>query len=235
MSTPTQKSEYMLLFRGSDWHKGLSPEEIQTVMSQWKNWFERLTSSGKAKAGHPLEPEGKIVSGKKGRQVADGPFAESKEAIGGYFFLEEEVAANGFLGFGKGAIGHLAPLFSRNDFAFRFEWMPGLGFARARQTFEPVLPLAHHGLNFFRREAFVPVPASKQQHVFGFRCLCAHILPFFSIVECFARSIIQRMSNPAQDIYFCAFPSLTSICRQHVDASSRPIANARVFQAGAAV
>ena len=88
MSTQTPKSEYMLLFRGGDWHKGLSPEEIQTVMSQWKNWFERLTSSGKAKAGHPLEREGKIVSGKKGRQVADGPFAESKEAIGGYFFLE---------------------------------------------------------------------------------------------------------------------------------------------------
>jgi hypothetical protein len=32
--------------------------------------------------------EGKIVSGKKGRTVADGPFAESKEAIGGYFYLQ---------------------------------------------------------------------------------------------------------------------------------------------------
>ncbi len=78
----------MLLFRGMDWHKGLSPEQIQKVMDQWKGWFERLTNEGKAKAGHPLEGEGKIVSGKKGRVVADGPFAESKEAIGGYFFLE---------------------------------------------------------------------------------------------------------------------------------------------------
>ena len=31
---------------------------------------------------------GKIVSGKQGRIVADGPFAESKEAIGGYFYLQ---------------------------------------------------------------------------------------------------------------------------------------------------
>jgi hypothetical protein len=81
-------SEYMLLFRGTDWHKGLSPEEIQQVVTQWKAWFDRLTEQGKAKAGHPLEYSGKIVSGKKGRVVADGPFAESKEAIGGYFFLQ---------------------------------------------------------------------------------------------------------------------------------------------------
>src|SRR5260370_5503017 len=38
-------------------------------------------------AGNPLEREGRIVSGKNGRGGADGPFAESKEAIGGYFLL----------------------------------------------------------------------------------------------------------------------------------------------------
>jgi hypothetical protein len=87
MSTPT-KSEYMLLFRGTDWHKGLSPEEIQQVVNRMKAWFDRLTAEGKAKAGKPLFHEGKIVSQKKGRLVADGPFAESKEAIGGFFLLE---------------------------------------------------------------------------------------------------------------------------------------------------
>src|SRR5438132_1234767 len=87
MNTPTQ-NEYMLLFRGNDWHKGLSPEEMQKVVGQWKGWFDRLTAQGKAIAGNPLEREGKIVSGKNGRVVADGPFAESKEAIGGYFLLQ---------------------------------------------------------------------------------------------------------------------------------------------------
>jgi hypothetical protein len=87
MSAET-KSEYLLLFRGTNWHRGLSPEEIQKVMGQWKSWFDGLCEQGKAKAGHPLMNEGKVVSGKKGRVVADGPFAESKEAIGGYFFLE---------------------------------------------------------------------------------------------------------------------------------------------------
>jgi hypothetical protein len=87
MSTPT-KSEYMLLFRGTDWHKDLSPEEIQQVVNEMKAWFDRLTVEGKAKAGKPLFHEGKIVSQKRGRAVADGPFAESKEAIGGFFLLE---------------------------------------------------------------------------------------------------------------------------------------------------
>ncbi len=87
METSTKTNEYMLLFRGNEWHKGLSPEEMQQVTSQWLAWFNRLTDQGIALAGSPLEAEGKVVSGRNGRVVADGPFAESKEAIGGYFLL----------------------------------------------------------------------------------------------------------------------------------------------------
>ena len=88
MSTPTSKSDYLLLFRGTNWDKELSAEQIQKVVADWAAWFERLTQQGKVKGGHPLTNEGKIVSGKQGRTVADGPFAESKEAIGGYFYLQ---------------------------------------------------------------------------------------------------------------------------------------------------
>ena len=98
MSTPTTKSDYLLLFRGgSHWSKELSPEQMQKVVSDWMAWFEGLMQEGKCTGGHPLKDEGKLVSGKKGRTVADGPFAESKEAIGGYFYLqvanEEEAIA----------------------------------------------------------------------------------------------------------------------------------------------
>lgn len=81
------KSEYLLLFRGTDWHKGLSPAEIQKVMTQWMAWFHGLEAEGKLKGGLPLMNEGKLVSGVNGRSVVDGPFAESKEAIGGYFLI----------------------------------------------------------------------------------------------------------------------------------------------------
>ena len=87
MSTQNQ-NEYLLLFRGTGWHKNLSPEELQDVMARWSAWFERLSQQGKLKSGLPLQKEGKIVSGKHGRTVADGPFNESKEAIGGFFVLQ---------------------------------------------------------------------------------------------------------------------------------------------------
>jgi hypothetical protein len=115
MSTQT-KTECMLLFRGTDWHKGLSPEEIQEVVKQMYAWLDRLTEQGKAKAGKPLFPEGKIVSQKKGRSVADGPFAESKEAIAGFFLLEvgslEEAAeiAKDFPGLNYGATVEVRPV-----------------------------------------------------------------------------------------------------------------------------
>ena len=86
----SKKSEYMLLFRGTEWHKGLSPDKIQQIVNQMKAWFDRLIAEGTAKAGKPLFHEGKIVSHKGGRTVTDGPFAESKEAIGGFFLLEVE-------------------------------------------------------------------------------------------------------------------------------------------------
>lgn len=87
MRKQTTTSEYMLLFRGTRWDKDLSPEEIQRIMGQWTTWLERLTQEGKIKDAQPLANEGKIVSWKKGQTLSDGPFAESKEAVGGYFLL----------------------------------------------------------------------------------------------------------------------------------------------------
>jgi hypothetical protein len=88
MSAPSTTSEYMLLFRGMHWDTDLSPEEIQNVMSRWIGWFDQLTQTGKARAGQPLTATGKVVSGKKGGTVVDGPFAESKEAVAGYILLQ---------------------------------------------------------------------------------------------------------------------------------------------------
>src|SRR5204863_2920632 len=86
MSTQSDNG-YMLIFRSTDWYKGLSPEEMQQVGEKWMAWFSRLKDQGKCVAGNPLEREGKIVSGKN-KVVSDGPFAESKETIGGYFLLK---------------------------------------------------------------------------------------------------------------------------------------------------
>jgi len=89
MSTQNQNG-YLLLYRSNEWYEALSHEELQKVISQNKAWIERLTAQGKAKPGHALGRKGATVSGKNGRLVSDGPFAESKEAIGGYLLLDVE-------------------------------------------------------------------------------------------------------------------------------------------------
>ena len=77
---------YLLLFRGTNWHRELSTDEVRTVMGQWEAWYGGLADAGKMIAASPLENEGKLVSGRN-KVVADGPFAESKETIGGFFMV----------------------------------------------------------------------------------------------------------------------------------------------------
>jgi hypothetical protein len=87
MSSPNSTSEYLLLFRGNDWDRSLSPSELQKTMGSFLAWFERLSADGTLKAGQPLTDDARVVSGRHGKLVADGPFAESKEAVGGYFLI----------------------------------------------------------------------------------------------------------------------------------------------------
>jgi hypothetical protein len=81
---------FMLLYRTDECYNTLSQEELRKLINQNKAWFERLTSQGKAKPGRALERTAVTVSGKNGRFVTDGPFAESKEAVGGYLVLDVE-------------------------------------------------------------------------------------------------------------------------------------------------
>lgn len=80
---------YLLFFRnsGPETHAHLSADERQQLMLRWNAWYDRLASEGKAIEGQPLELETRIVSGRGGERVIDGPFAEAKEAIGGYVKL----------------------------------------------------------------------------------------------------------------------------------------------------
>ena len=87
MSATPEESDYLLLFRGNEWEKNLPPDELKMVVTDWYAWFQRLAAEGKCLGGLPLRDTGKLVSGKQGRTVADGPFAESKETIAGYFHL----------------------------------------------------------------------------------------------------------------------------------------------------
>jgi hypothetical protein len=88
MIAKTTKSEYLLLFRSTNWQKGLSPEAIQQNLDRFTAWFKQLRNDGTFEAGGPLLYGGKIVTGRK--VVIDGPFAESKEAIAGFLIVQAD-------------------------------------------------------------------------------------------------------------------------------------------------
>jgi len=90
MNTETTTGEYMLLFRGPHWDKGLSANELQQAMDKVMAWFEGLNARGKVKGAQPLGAQGRIISGANGGLVVDGPFAESKESVGGYLVLQAD-------------------------------------------------------------------------------------------------------------------------------------------------
>ncbi|MFO1499563.1 MAG: YciI family protein [Verrucomicrobiota bacterium] len=79
---------YLLLFRGRDWDEQLAPENMLEVMNRFQSWSDNLAKAGKVKGGQALSRTGAVISGRHGHVVVDGPFAESKEAIGGYLFLQ---------------------------------------------------------------------------------------------------------------------------------------------------
>jgi len=87
--SPAPARSFLLLFRnaGSDTHAHLTAEQRDQLAKQWNGWYDGLASRGKVKHGRPLGLEGRVVSGARGEHVTDGPFAETKEVVGGYFFL----------------------------------------------------------------------------------------------------------------------------------------------------
>jgi len=87
MNPQTPTDEYLLLIRGTHWNQGLSPAELQHVMTDFYAWVDGLAQRGVHRGAQPLMESGKLVTGAKGRNVTDGAFAESKEAIAGYFRL----------------------------------------------------------------------------------------------------------------------------------------------------
>jgi hypothetical protein len=88
MSTQTSTSEYLVICRGVRLDESVGPEELQNALEQFDAWFKRMSDQGKIKGGHQLAPEGKVLSGRKG--VTDGPFAESKEGVAGYWTIRAE-------------------------------------------------------------------------------------------------------------------------------------------------
>ena len=82
--------DFMMIFMGPDYNLlGLSPEETQARMGNWFAWHEKMEAKGIVKYGEALHTGGRHITGKNA-VVSDGPFAEGKELIGGYYVIKAE-------------------------------------------------------------------------------------------------------------------------------------------------
>jgi len=70
----------------------ITPEQVAEEMKHWEAYGKETVEAGAFVAGEGLEPTqtAKTVRGGRGeeRVVTDGPFAETKEQVGGFYLLE---------------------------------------------------------------------------------------------------------------------------------------------------
>jgi len=82
---------YLILIYGkeSDW-ADISPERAGEIMGAYFAYTERLKAAGIYVAGDELDvvATAKSVRGEGGAHVVDGPFVDTKEALGGYYLIE---------------------------------------------------------------------------------------------------------------------------------------------------
>jgi hypothetical protein len=82
--------QYMLLIYGPT-GRTPTPEEMAAEMPRWNAYTESLQAAGALRSGDALHgPEtATTVRERNGEtQFTDGPFAETKETLGGYYLIE---------------------------------------------------------------------------------------------------------------------------------------------------
>jgi hypothetical protein len=86
--------QFMLILRGdanAD-YSNLTPDDFQRILGEYRSWSDRMVAQGHLKLGQKLtDHTGKVLWPKgKGFVVKDGPYAETKEVVGGVYVLKAE-------------------------------------------------------------------------------------------------------------------------------------------------
>ena len=84
--------QYLLLIYGNEEYFGkLTEAERNGVMQEYDDFTKDLAQSGHLRGGNELQPVANATTVRvrdKKRAVTDGPFAETKEQLGGYYLIE---------------------------------------------------------------------------------------------------------------------------------------------------
>ena len=81
----------LLIYHEEQAWNSLSEEERQQIYLEYRQLMQELKSSGQLLAGDQLQPTttaSTVRVREAKRLVTDGPFAETREQVGGYFMIE---------------------------------------------------------------------------------------------------------------------------------------------------
>ena len=83
-------AKFLVVARGTGQaYANRSPQEMQQVVQKYMAWTAGLRDAGRMLHAERLKADGRVVRGAAGKMiVTDGPFAESKEVMGGFWLLE---------------------------------------------------------------------------------------------------------------------------------------------------
>jgi hypothetical protein len=82
----------MLILIGEEgWDQDISPEDMQAELQRWQDYGDALVAAGAHVASDALQESATAKTVRVGsdeRLVTDGPFAESKEQVGGFYVID---------------------------------------------------------------------------------------------------------------------------------------------------
>jgi len=85
--------QYLLLIYGDETRgMSMSEEAQQALLAEWFQYTEEIRGAGAALGGDALQPTSTATTVTRGDDggalVTDGPFAETREQLGGYYLLD---------------------------------------------------------------------------------------------------------------------------------------------------
>ena len=91
-------AQFMLILHETPHSRdGLSPTEIQALIEKYGAWTGKLAAAGQLVGGQKLKEEGGKAVTRAGDRlsIVDGPYAETKEVVGGYFIVKADELRRG--------------------------------------------------------------------------------------------------------------------------------------------
>ena len=88
MADMTQQDQDFLVVSRGQWTPDATPEAIQQAIDAFYPWLDAHIAAGRMGRGSRLTADGATVT--RGGIVMDGPFGESKELVGGFWFVRAQ-------------------------------------------------------------------------------------------------------------------------------------------------